>query len=106
MKFNKDDLYILTAISDSSSIKRTEVKQNLVNELYDNSITDKRANRIIVRSAGKLAQSGCIKIIPDFHADEDGYIDVRRNVYKITDRGNYIANLVQKNSYEEYYIDV
>ena len=104
MKLNNDDIYILSEINNSGLMKRNVIKENLITELYNYNITDKKANRIIVRSAGKLAQSGCIKIIPDFHADEDGYIDVRRNIYKITEKGSNVAYEINNGEYNEYYI--
>lgn len=104
MKFNKDDIFILRHINNNTTIKRHRIKDMLINNLYENSITDTRANRIIVRSAGKLAQSGCIKIIPDFLADDNGKIDVRRNIYKITDKGSTVAHDINSYNYEEYYV--
>ena len=102
MKLNRDDIFILNQVKDHNVIKRHEIKQRLVNDFYNHTITDKRANRIIVRSAGKLAQSGCIKIMPDFQEDEDGYIDVRRNIYKITNKGIDVSYIIDDKT--EYFL--
>lgn len=105
MKFNKNDIYILSEIHNNGLIKRNIIKENLMSDFYNDTITDKKANRIIVRSAGKLAQSGCIKILPDFQEDDYGYIDVRRNIYKITDKGSSVAHEIINGEYDEYYIN-
>ena len=52
MKFNKNDIYILSEIHNNGLIKRNIIKENLMSDFYNDSITDKKANRIIVRSAG------------------------------------------------------
>ena len=101
MKFNQQEIYLLTHLEENHNVLRTQALDMLQNDLYSEAEL-KHANlkSKLRKSVDKLTQSGCIRIVPNIFA-----LEGRGSIYSITDKGMGIAKHVIKNELEVYKLE-